>query len=85
LALKTHPKKTSSTLEAGTPDLLMAAELHRISKENTFNRMDTEVDGCERRQRALKGTDGSTGDSCDIDFGHFEQERVTGKEKRVEL
>jgi hypothetical protein len=69
-ALSTHPKNTSSTLEAGIPARLRAADrsvsLH--AKELTFYGVGAEVDCSEGGERALKATDGGTGYCSDINW-----------------
>ena len=76
-ALRTHPKKTSSTLEAGIPARLSASILVSIQghcgwrRWFTFHGVDSQVDGCERGEGALEGADRGSRDGGDVDFGHF--------------
>jgi hypothetical protein len=69
-ALSTHPKNTSSTLEAGIPARLRAADksVRLDDKEVTFHGMGAEVDCSEGGERALEPTDRGTGYCSDINW-----------------
>ena len=74
---------TSSTLDAGIPARLIAATQSQSSVTEggggTFYGVDTEIDGCQGGQGALKSADGSTCDGSNVDFfNHDEDDFLAG-------